>query len=120
MRDLWMLLVACSVATTAVLAQPTAKPNVLDRVLKQTRVQGKPLIETTRLLESASGVPIKIAAELQACAASDRPGCDWRIHTAWDGQTLAVALDTLCGSTQLAYRVVDGTILITRQPAADK
>jgi len=116
MRALWTSLVGYSVAVTAVLAQ-TGKPPVLDRVLKQTQVEGKPLIETTRLLESAAGVPIKITPELQACAASDRPGCDWRIHTTWGGQRLSEALDTLCGSTQLAYRVMDGTILITRKPS---
>ena len=119
MRVVQISMVAVLVTGTALLAQNKANP-VLDHVLRQTQVEGKSLIETARLLGAASGVPVKIEPELRACATSDRRGCDWRIYANWGGQTLDSALQTLCGSAGLAYRVSGGTVVITRRPANSK
>jgi hypothetical protein len=112
----WALaLVALSIATLAA-GQEKARPDVLNRVLKLTRVDGKSLPETARLLEGASGVEVRLSPEIQQCITGRRLGCDWQIHTNWGGQTLAEALETLCGSASLDYTVVEkDTILITRR-----
>jgi hypothetical protein len=109
---------ACLAIGVGLFAQPASTPEILNREMKPMNVEGRTLPETVKLLEYASGVPVRLAAELEACAASDRPGCDWRITTAWGTgrKTLESALDTLCRSSRLTYRVVDGAVVLTQRP----
>jgi hypothetical protein len=112
-----VLVAIAAVALLSGTATPAQEVRLLDRELTPVRVEGRTLVETARLLEVASGARITLAPALKACADSDRPGCDWRIHLSWDGpgQTLASALTTLCRSTRLSYEVVDGAIVISRR-----
>jgi hypothetical protein len=96
------------------LAAPPQKA-VLDHVVAHRTFEARPLDEVVALLTEASGVQVKLSGDVQRCVAAGK--CDWRLYGEWTGQTLAQALDTLVGSTDLAFHLDGKTVVITRKSA---
>jgi hypothetical protein len=109
-----LMIVAASLGWAPAAAAAPEKP-VLEHVVAHTVFTDRTLPEVATLLTNASGVPIKLSREIQQCVASGKRGCDWKINGEWNGQTLSQALDTLLGSTSLAYRIEGKSVVIIRR-----